>query len=186
METRDTDPSITDALCNGLNQWHQHGNVPDTATDSLMSDQNIIGWNGVLEGCFSKKWEERQDQYFLANTSKRSGFKWQVELCKRIWQIPWDLWQHRNRVEHANDQQNLIQQIQNNVQEELTRGNNNDLDIERFLQEAIQPTFNDRTIAYKKGWLRGIQALRARKQRRGLGDRVMHNMRRIMRHFISR
>ena len=186
MENKDTAPVIIDALCKGLHQWQLHGYVEEHPNDILISTQNIIGWNGVLEGCFSHKWSEYQDHYFQDIKSRRSGFKWQVDLCKRIWQIPWDMWQHRNNIEHATDQQKLLQQIQIDVQEELVKGNDNDLDIERFLQEATQENFIGRTIAYKKGWLRGIQALRARKQRRGLGDRVLHNMRRVMRNFLSR
>ncbi len=184
---KDTNPSIIEALCNGLNQWRQYGHVLDDAPpDSLISAQNNIGWNGVLEGCFSRKWEDHQDQHFRAKNSLRSGFKWQVAICRRIWQIPWDMWQHRNRVEHANDQQNILLQIRTEVQDEITQGNDNDLDIDRFLQEATQTTFFDHTAAYQKGWLRGIRTLRARKRRRGLGDRAMQHMRRIMSNFISR
>jgi hypothetical protein len=184
MDTKDTDPVIIDELCNGLTQWYHQGWVTANVHDRLVPHQNIIGWNGIIEGCFSHKWEERQELYFQVKGSRRSGFKWQVELCKRIWQIPWDMWSHRNSVEHANDTQKLLQKIMIEVQEEITKGNDNDVDIDRFIQEATQPSFNERTAPYQKGWLRGIKALRARKHRRGLEDRVLHNMRRIMRNFI--
>jgi hypothetical protein len=185
MKSKDTDPSIITELCDGLNTWRIYGNIPVEITDNFGTSQHAIGWNGVVEGIFSTQWELRQHSYFQEKAYRRSGFKWQVELCKRIWRIPWDMWQHRNSVEHANDQQKILHQLNGDIQDELTRGNDNDPDIDGFLQEAAQPHFQDRTLAFQKRWLKGIRALRARKQRRGLEDHVMNNMRRIMRNFVS-
>jgi hypothetical protein len=185
LESKDTDPSIITALCSGLAQWQEQGQGLHRTFNDLNTHQNTIGWNGILEGCFSAQWEKIQGQYYRSRNSRKSGFKWQVELCKRIWKIPWDMWQHRNSVEHANDHQHLLQQIRNEVQQELLLGSEHDPDIERFIQEAISPTFFERTLAYQRGWLRGLKALRERKRRRGLGDRTMNNMRRVMRMFLS-
>jgi hypothetical protein len=77
-----TDPTIITHLCNGLNQWRERGQViPDTASHHLTIQQNVIGWAGVHEGCFSISWAEAQSLYFQQNNSRRTGFRWQVETC---------------------------------------------------------------------------------------------------------
>lgn len=113
-----TNPDIVNKICNGLSQWRQSGRViPTAAEDDLTMQQNIIGWNGLLEGGFSSAWAKAQQVYFNKISSYRTGFKWQVEACRRIWKIPWSMWKHRNDIEHANDLQKELQESDTAIQE---------------------------------------------------------------------
>ena len=65
LEHHQTDPLIINRLCAGLNQWRDQGQVlMESANDDLTRQQNSVGWNGVLEGCFHRGWECVQQRYF--------------------------------------------------------------------------------------------------------------------------
>jgi hypothetical protein len=181
-----TDPDIINKICSGLVQWRQSGRVlPTSCEDVLTMHQNLIGWNGLLEGGFHSDWSTAQQAYFEVHSSRRTGFKWQVAVCRRIWQIPWSMWKHRNDIEHANDLQKDMIQTDTAIQEELERGSDNREELENLLQAGRQLDQEKKSLAYKKGWLRGVRALRQRLQRRGLSDRILQGMRANMRTFLQ-
>lgn len=181
----DTDPDIVNQLCYGIGQWRTSGLVnQQSPEDKLIRHQNLIGWNGVLEGCFSVEWEKAQQAYFKTKNSLRTGLKWQTSVCRRIWMIPWSMWQHRNDIEHLHDVQIATDAIDNDIQEELQKDSNGHPDIEEMIMAGRLLQTENQSLAYKKGWLRSIQSLRNRITRRGLTDRIMGNMRATMRHFL--
>ena len=182
-----TDPVISEQLCNGLQQWRQSGQVIQrTINESLIRHQNLIGWNAVLEGCLGEEWAKQQQKYFEINNSRRTGFKWQVAVCKRIWQIPWDMWNHRNSIEHANDVKVEMEKLDKAIDEEVHTGSGNCIELEQMLNDFRLQAQRSKSAAYKKRWLRGVEALRGRVARRGLSDRIMNGMRATMRQFLHR
>jgi hypothetical protein len=126
LVTQNTSPLIISQLCCGLNQWRETGQVTPLLEDNqLLIQQNMIGWNGVLEGCFSVSWADAQQAYYQQIQSKRTGSKWQVATCRRIWMIPWAMWEHRNSIEHASDLQKETEIVDTQIQEELNKGSGN-------------------------------------------------------------
>ena len=119
-----TDPFITDSLSKGLQAWRCDpvGEPTFGASNSLLDAQSLIGWNGVLEGCLSREWTNRQSQYFKDQNSRRSGQRWMSILIRRLWKIPWDLWQHRNHKEHMQDHEQMVSRLLQEVQEQITQG----------------------------------------------------------------
>jgi ribonuclease HI len=180
-----TDPALINQLCTGLTQWRLYGSViPQSPEDNLIMHQNLIGWNGVLEGCFSVEWGKAQQKYFESKNSLRTGLKWQTSVCRRIWMIPWDMWKHRNDIEHLHDVQNETAAIDNDIQDELNKGSDCHPDLEDMIMAGRLMETENRSLAYKKGWLRSIHSLRSRITRRGMTDRIMVNMRAHMRRFL--
>ena len=91
LEQKRTDPIIITQLCSGLSKWRSQEQVPiSSEDDALTIQQNLLGWNAVLEGCFHVSWAVAQQQYLNSLNSRQSGQKWQVAVCRRIWKIPWD------------------------------------------------------------------------------------------------
>jgi hypothetical protein len=182
-----TDPFVSEQLCSGLNEWRRTGQVSRrTINDSLIQSQNIIGWNAVIEGCFSTEWAKRQQLYFEINQSRRTGFKWQVAVCRSIWQIPWDMWTHRNRIEHENDVRVEMTQLDTAIDTELHKGGENCTELDLMLNDFRLPEQQGKSAAFKKRWLRNVAAVRGRAARRGMSDRIMHGMRNILRQFLRR
>ena len=159
--------------------------TPRSINDRLLCSQNEMGWNAVLEGCFSVEWEKQQHQFFTINQSLRTGFKWQVSVCRRIWHIPWDMWKHRNNIEHANDLKIEMEKIDKAIDDELNSGSGNCDELETMLAEFRHHEHQNKSLTYKKRWLLGVQALRGRAARRGLNDRVLQGMRARMRQFLQ-
>ncbi len=103
LEDHDTDADIIISLISGLQTW-RNGDPPlSTANSTLLQAQDIVGWDGILEGCFSLAWGNAQQQYWVRKDSQRKGHTWMVKTIRRVWLIAWELWQHRNEIEHAND-----------------------------------------------------------------------------------
>ncbi len=96
------------------------------------------------------------------------------------------MWKHRNDIEHANDIQKAIGLMDAKIQEEINKGCGNNEDIDRRIQEGRFLNEEGRSLAYKKGWLRGIQAVREREQRRAFTDSILRGMRTNMRRFLQR
>jgi hypothetical protein len=159
--------------------------IPTSSEDDLTMHQNSIGWNGMLEGGFSYAWAKAQQAYLEGLSSRRTGFKWQVEVCRRIWKIPWSMWKHRNDVEHTNDLQQETIEIDTEIQTELERGSDNSAELDLMLQAGRLLDQEKKSLAYKKGWLRGVQALRGRLHRRGLTDCTLQGMRAAMHAFLQ-
>jgi hypothetical protein len=186
LVTQNTSPLIISQFCCGLNQWRETGQVTPLLEDNqLLIQQNMIGWNGVLEGCFSVSWADAQQAYYQQIQSKRTGSKWQVATCRRIWMIPWAMWEHRNSIEHASDLQKETEIVDTQIQEELNKGSGNNADIEQMQQQGRLFEEERRSLlAYKKSWLRGIRTVRERAQRKGLAGNILRGMRANMRRFL--
>jgi hypothetical protein len=186
LETQQTDPNIVAQLCHGLLQWQKHDQIlPRSANDDLIRQQNVLGWNGVSEGCFHICWEHAQQNYFTNQNSRRSGRKWQAQVCRRIWMIPWSMWAQRNSIEHANDQKAESEALDMAIRAEVDTGYGNCEELAQLFL-AIQPLddISRRSVAYKKSWLRGVLAWRGRIERRELMDTTLQGMRRTMRRFL--
>jgi hypothetical protein len=182
-----TDPFITDSLITGLRTWRQ---APDGSVDAgmnyLLSAQAQIGWNSVLEGCFSTYWTHMQHQFFQRQNSTRSGNRWMTQLIKRIWKIPWDLWQHRNHQEHLQDQERLVGQLRAEVHAQVAQGYDNVPELElMFGPLEIDQVLSCRDVPYVRVWLRNVRAGRRRDLLRRGSRGEMAQMRAVMRAFLQ-
>ena len=66
-------------------------------------NQEHIGWNKVLEGWLAKDWREIQQRYYQLIRSRKTGKRWVTALIQKLWEIAWDLWEHRNGVLHERE-----------------------------------------------------------------------------------
>jgi hypothetical protein len=66
-----------------------------------------IGWLPFLEGCIAVELAGVQDAHFLWLGRRNTGKRWAASLVVKLWEVAWDLWDHRNqvkkRVETAQD-----------------------------------------------------------------------------------
>jgi hypothetical protein len=46
----------------------------------------------------------------------QSGKRWLAQLILKLWDIAWDLWEHRNNIAHSANSDADLQQINNEVQ----------------------------------------------------------------------
>jgi len=71
-----------------------------------LREQNVIGWNHFYEGWLSKGWISAQQAHYVKIKSMKTGGRWAVALIKKLWDMAWDMWEHRNEVLH--ERENLV------------------------------------------------------------------------------
>lgn len=105
MEDNNASPAIQSSVINHLRTWQSQTNFIFVDNSNLLAEQAIeeqtsIGWNNFLCGFISNQWRELQQQHLTESGSRKSAILWISRFQRRIWEIPWSLWQHRNGFLH--------------------------------------------------------------------------------------
>eukprot|EP00957_Ditylum_brightwellii_P103107 7858144-Ditylum_brightwellii.AAC.2 len=91
------------ALTEGLDQWRklEDETVAEEMDDNIaeaFAEQTRIGWNAAALGFLSSKWQKVQQLHLEWKKSRRSSSWFVAALIKKLWDVSWDLWQHRNEA----------------------------------------------------------------------------------------
>ena len=109
-----------------------------------------------------------------------------VKTIRRVWLIAWDLWQHRNDIEHANDAAKEKAELDRLTSEEIDKGHQNSEAVEQILGVPdLLDIMSKRNNDYKRAWLKCIRVHRDCHARRRLNDRILQGMRNTMRSFLD-
>ncbi len=98
LKETDTDPAIIQALTTGLQLWYQ-GAAPQTGSPALIQ-QSLLGWDGIMDGWLGIEWCLQQEAYWNQWKRRKSSKRWTSKLIKKLWNIAWDMWDHRNGILH--------------------------------------------------------------------------------------
>jgi len=107
----ETDPTLQHIITFYLHSWWSGETTSyeaPTAFYELLQEQQQIGWDRFFEGWWSEKWASIQQQYYNLGKSTRTGRRWATAIVMKLWNIAWDLWEHRNGILH--EKENLITQ----------------------------------------------------------------------------
>ena len=69
----------------------------------MIQAQQLIGGKLTLEGCIHSSWKDIMHQYLSGLSSKVNGERFVTSIIKHLWQIAWDMWDHRNKALHESD-----------------------------------------------------------------------------------
>ena len=124
----------------------------------LVDKQDGIGWDAAFTGCWSTGWAQAQAQHYRTIGSKQSGKRWLAALIKKLWQVAWDLWEHRNGILQQAKDGMIAQQLQSSITEEYEQGFQGlPSDLRHLtlkpLEEILKGTLQD-----QQEWLGRIQA----------------------------
>jgi hypothetical protein len=189
LEDQYTDPALKDGLLLYLDSWRSNLPLPPTPLEftDLFQSQTAIGWN-LLEGWLSSSWADTQQAYLSSIRSRRSGRRWLISLIKKLWDVSWDLWDHRNGIMHRN-----AQQLQSADLIQL------DCSVTHAYQDLIQCTSSRakrhlmflplrnilaKDVRYKTVWLR--QAITVVNQSHLVARRALLQMRRCLEAWLRR
>ena len=96
----------------------------------------------ALNGLLSAQWEATQQLYFRHIKSRKSGRTWVIALIKKLWQVSWDMWDHRNSVLHGNEetQQKLLlkQELQSTILSALSQSRHKNNYLHKSVRSLIQ------------------------------------------------
>ena len=172
METQETAPEIIEAIRTHLQGWRNgSGGVPVTyhllGLTTAAQNQTDIGWQCFLEGFVTSDWAATQQTYYTWIGSRRTGKRWAIALVKKLWDVAWDLWEHRNGHAHkASAENQRLQQLATAIRSEYAAGHAMLAPSDRVLFNRPCDQLLDSTIETQQAWLDLIQAARRRAQRR--------------------
>ena len=187
-----TDPNIVEGLLQQLRQWRTGTVTPDEFettpdTQTAFDNQDGIGWQALLEGAPAKGWSDAQQRYYDALGRRNTGERWLTAIIQKLWDVAWDLWDHRNNVLHKKDDGVLRQQLQTDIREQVNLGSSTVTAQARpLLRQRLAVLLTARTEV-QKAWLLRVVNARARFLRRHtevLGG--YHRERVLMRRFLRR
>jgi hypothetical protein len=109
-------PNLVEVLCNRLTAW-RHDLEPTVKVSHFLGlwatieHQERVGWQAMLEGMPVQSWEEVQQRYFAWRKKQQTGKRWLVAIIQKLWDVAWDLWEHRNSILHDSDMNVAEQQL---------------------------------------------------------------------------
>ena len=94
-------PDLQDAIIRSLKHWRNQDDRPDPdynwpGVNDLVLLQDTVGWKAFLEGGVLQAWAAKQQDYYDWLNKKNTGKRWITTLIKKLWQISWNMWEHRN------------------------------------------------------------------------------------------
>jgi hypothetical protein len=99
----DTDPELINCIIKYLDSWRYNYNLTSLENHqyrALLELQDTIGGRKFFG--IHKEWEIKQSNYYKLTNSRRSCKRWTIALITKLWDVAWDLWEHRNEVYHQN------------------------------------------------------------------------------------
>jgi len=170
MKEEQFDPDLISELTTGLQQWHSGSQATGTSTAS--QSQNLLGWDCAMDGWLSLEWRNQQEAYWKLWHKQKSSKRWISELVKKLWNIAWDMWAHRNGILHSStaSRDDILDSRINEQITELHHQGLQELPRDAFalfqtpLAELLQQPRN-----YKEKWLASVTAAKARKRHHDFG-----------------
>jgi Reverse transcriptase (RNA-dependent DNA polymerase) len=180
-----TDPVLSQSIILNLRRWYYDTPPIQQQNDSYTIQQNNIGWDFFIEGWLGLHWRASQARFLLSIQSKMSVRRWVGALILKLWAIAWDLWEHRNGVEHEHDRQDLHIQLNDQIRAEVDNYNIDEYpDMAYMFRMEEMDKIYDSSIGYKKSWLRNVVGAKSKGTRRTNTPEITQ-MRRTMRLFLN-
>jgi len=104
LKQEKTDPQLAEAILAGLQGWYSGEANHSTSRRPAFLQQSELGWDTFLEGRLSALWRQEQDEFWQRIKSRKSSKRWTSELIKKLWEVSWDLWTHRNMELHSSEE----------------------------------------------------------------------------------
>ena len=127
MTMQKTQPNLADVICDRLPAWRLDTEptvkvLPFLGLCDTVKLQDDVGWQAFLEGTPVKQWAEVQQCYYDWIKSKKSGERWLAAVIQKVWDVAWDLWEHRNSIAHGKDSSARLKQLQMEITAEFEMG----------------------------------------------------------------
>ena len=184
--TQSTSVRVAQAICDRLRSWALEETPSPLPTDmptdyyEAFRIQDLIGWYPFLQGFWATQWESVQARYLQSLEVKTTIRRWLSAVLRRLWQISWDMWDHRNNILHDNELGALTIQLDHDI---TTQFNIGATTLPRNTQVLFStlPAILALPLPNRQMWLQRVLASRER----FMSNRPFHNERRIMRYWLT-
>jgi hypothetical protein len=161
-----THPELQRQIILGLQQWRS--NDPSTTSSTIPWIQTVIqkqqefGWGAFFEGFVAKEWRYAQEKYLTRTKSLRSSRRWLSALIRKMWQIAWDLWEHRNGYLHNKEDNLISQELNKRLEQEFNKGTKLLRKSTRALFSGGLAALQRKPLEIRQQWLRRVTLARER------------------------
>lgn len=172
FDKTNTDPGLGQCLIDGINGWRQ-GNPIDPHSHSqefqhVLISQAKIGWQNLLEGAASKTWHQCQASHYAEEGIRKSSKRWSIGLHKRLHQMAWHQWKHRNDTKFVTKlprHKKMVRELNDAIMEEYQRGTTSLLPSDRHHLRHNIATLLRKSVSHKQSWIANVTTARLRYQR---------------------
>jgi hypothetical protein len=168
MKDNQGNPELITIIKHSLLEWRaSSAGYQDTPSDptlvTAVRRQKNIGWKSFIEGFWALEWRQCQHNYFQCIRSCRSSLLWITKVQRKIWEIAWSMWQHRNAALH--NEGNTIHKyemmaLDTEIREEMNLGLDGlDRKYLHLFKGSLQSKL-DYTMTSKRMWIMSVWAAR--------------------------
>lgn len=170
-----TCPEITDAICAALQAWRVGDEPPDMqftfpGLAEAYHRQTQAGWACLLQGFPVVGWAEVQHAYLVWMGSRTTGKRWLSALIRKLWDVSWDQWEHRNGILHDIEDDQRSRLLDARIRHQYSLGSDDLLAPERrLLRRVTLEEILRSSVSYRESWIARMEAARnhsARARRR--------------------
>jgi hypothetical protein len=131
--------------------------------------QDRIGWLAFFEGCIAIEWAGVQEAHFVWLGRRNTGKRWATSLIVKLWEVAWDLWDHRNQIKkNLETAQDIVrgEALVLAISSEYAFGRSGlpQRDWRLFNRPLLSALAS--SLHYLEAWLLRVQTARSRKDRR--------------------
>ena len=176
-----TSPSVASVICGRLNSWITNSALsPISSTLSppfrpVIGIQDAIGWNCFFQGFWALEWEGAQSAYLQSIKSRRSPKRWLTSVITKLWDIAWDMWEHRNGCLHDNEMGEEIIQLHSDITHQYSLGSTNFSRKSQGLFHSSLESLLLSSKATKQLWLQRVISARLRVQHQQIAGHATYN-----------
>jgi len=167
MKDQGTASEIRHAIMTYLEQWANDSPTPGHSDETFTEEQRRIGWDRMLDGWLTRGWRDHQEKIWKNAKSRKSCLRWAAALIQKLWDVSWDMWDHRNKELYAGSeiQQQITHSLVDDRIKALYAGGAQQLprDALKFLRQPLA-TVLQYPLASKQIWLDAVNT--AQQQRR--------------------
>ena len=128
--------------------------------------QHALGWRNLLVGFISSEWAAAQQRYYEWLGRRRTGRHWAQALICKLWDVAWDLWEHRNGILHDSDTDRTAKEVTEQIRAEYAAGARTLGEEDRQLFRTNLTGLLGSPLAVQQAWLASVKLARARASRR--------------------
>ena len=192
MTFKHTDPALQAAILSRLNTWHANDGLSPLDTTSpvlhAVYSQDDIGWYPFLHGHISHYWMGIQQAYYTSLNLDNTGKQWTKQLLQKLFNVSWDMWEHRNGIKHKTLTPARIRALRNletSIRAEYHKGNTALLLRDKQLLSKPLQTVLAYPCIEQEQWLSSVSLARIRWSRRRESARASQDAsRQVMRTWL--
>ena len=124
-----------------------------------MNDQDAMGWHNFMFGRISNGWVDTQQRYLERLGKKQTGKRWAAAIIEKVWEISWNMWQHRNHIKHNTLHPRRaaeMAELDRSLSEAYDRGNSKLLGQDQQLFAKTKHKLLKGTFIEKSQWIASV------------------------------